>query len=1098
VNFSSLFVKRPIGTTLLSIGVALAGVAAYFKLPVSPLPQVDVPTITVSAVMAGASPETMASSVATPLERHLGTIADVTEMTSSSSLGSTNITLQFGFNRDIDGAARDVQAAISASRADLPAALRSNPTYRKVNLSDSPILILAMTSNTMSRGQLYDVASTLLQQKISQVPGVGDVSIGGSSLPAVRVEINPTALFKYGVGLEDVRAALSAANANSPKGSIENERLHWQIYSNDQSRSAAEYKKLIIAYRNGAAIRLTDVANVIDSVEDTRNLGLSSGQPAVLIVISRQPGANIIETVDRVLTLLPQLKAAMPRAANVIVAADRSHTIRSSLKDVEFSLALAVVLVVFVVFFFLRNLRATLIPAVAVPISLIGTFGMMYMLNYSLDNLSLMALTIATGFVVDDAIVVMENIVRYMEKGYSRIDATLKGVKEVSFTVLAMSLSLIAVFIPILLMGGIVGRLFREFAITLSVAIIISMIVSLTTTPMMCAFILRPHDLNAKNNRFYLWSENFFNELVEIYEKTLSWALRHGLTMIVMLGLTIGLNVWLYKTIPTGFFPEQDTGRISGGIQGEQSISFQRMSGKLNQFMEIVKDDPAVRTVIGFIGGGRGGTNSGQVYIDLKPSAIRKESVQSVIARLRPKLSKIPGANLYLAASQDIRVGGRQSSSLYQYTLQSDSVADLRAWAPKLMDALSREPVLQDLNTDQQDKGLEEDLLINRDTASRLGLTASQIDNTLYDAFGQRQVSTIYESLNQYKVIMVVQHQFTETPDSLKNIYVSTTGGAITGSQASNAVAGTVVAKGNTKTSSSIASDSARNASTNAIATKGKGSASTGQAVSTKKEQMIPLSSFVKYQMGTSPLSVNHQGQFVAGTISFNLAYGASLSEAVEAINRQVNLIHMPPSIHGSFQGTAKSYQNSISNQPVLILAAILTIYVVLGMLYESYIHPLTIISTLPSAGLGALLALKLYHTEFSLIALIGVFLLIGIVKKNAIMMIDFAIEAERSGGMNAKDAIFQACLMRFRPILMTTMAAILGAIPLAIGAGDGAELRRPLGIAIVGGLIVSQLLTLYTTPVIYLYFDRARLWLARFRNHPKEPAPIAVIEIKA
>jgi len=1098
VNFSSLFVKRPIGTTLLSIGVALAGVAAYFKLPVSPLPQVDVPTITVSAVMAGASPETMASSVATPLERHLGTIADVTEMTSSSSLGSTNITLQFGFNRDIDGAARDVQAAISASRADLPAALRSNPTYRKVNLSDSPILILAMTSNTMSRGQLYDVASTLLQQKISQVPGVGDVSIGGSSLPAVRVEINPTALFKYGVGLEDVRAALSAANANSPKGSIENERLHWQIYSNDQSRSAAEYKKLIIANRNGAAIRLTDVANVIDSVEDTRNLGLSSGQPAVLIVISRQPGANIIETVDRVLTLLPQLKAAMPRAANVIIAADRSHTIRSSLKDVEFSLALAVVLVVFVVFFFLRNLRATLIPAVAVPISLIGTFGMMYMLNYSLDNLSLMALTIATGFVVDDAIVVMENIVRYMEKGYSRIDATLKGVKEVSFTVLAMSLSLIAVFIPILLMGGIVGRLFREFAITLSVAIIISMIVSLTTTPMMCAFILRPHDLNAKNNRFYLWSENFFNELVEIYEKTLSWALRHGLTMIVMLGLTIGLNVWLYKTIPTGFFPEQDTGRISGGIQGEQSISFQRMSGKLNQFMEIVKDDPAVRTVIGFIGGGRGGTNSGQVYIDLKPSAIRKESVQSVIARLRPKLSKIPGANLYLAASQDIRVGGRQSSSLYQYTLQSDSVADLRAWAPKLMDALSREPVLQDLNTDQQDKGLEEDLLINRDTASRLGLTASQIDNTLYDAFGQRQVSTIYESLNQYKVIMVVQHQFTETPDSLKNIYVSTTGGAITGSQASNAVAGTVVAKGNTKTSSSIASDSARNASTNAIATKGKGSASTGQAVSTKKELMIPLSSFVKYQMGTSPLSVNHQGQFVAGTISFNLAYGASLSEAVEAINRQVNLIHMPPSIHGSFQGTAKSYQNSISNQPVLILAAILTIYVVLGMLYESYIHPLTIISTLPSAGLGALLALKLYHTEFSLIALIGVFLLIGIVKKNAIMMIDFAIEAERSGGMNAKDAIFQACLMRFRPILMTTMAAILGAIPLAIGAGDGAELRRPLGIAIVGGLIVSQLLTLYTTPVIYLYFDRARLWLARFRNHPKEPAPIAVIEIKA
>ncbi|KAB2649176.1 MAG: efflux RND transporter permease subunit [Verrucomicrobiota bacterium] len=1098
MNFSYIFVKRPVATTLLSVGIALAGTAAYFKLPVSPLPQVDFPTITVSASMAGASPETMASSVATPLERHLGTIADVTEMTSSSSVGSTNVTLQFGLNRDIDGAARDVQAAISAARADLPAALRGNPNYRKVNLTDSPVLVLAMTSSTMSRGQLYDAASTILQQKISQVPGVGDVTIGGSSLPAVRVEINPTALFKYGVGLEDVRAALSAANANSPKGSIENGHLHWQIYSNDQSRSAAEYKTLIVAYRNGSAIRLTDVANVLDSVEDTRNLGLSAGEPAVLVVISRQPGANIIETVDKVVALMPQLRASIPGAANLIIAVDRSRTIRASLRDVEYSLGIAVFLVVLVVFFFLRDLRATLIPCVAVPISLIGTFGAMYLLNYSLDNLSLMALTIATGFVVDDAIVVMENIVRYMEKGYSRIEATLIGVKEVSFTVLAMSVSLIAVFIPILLMGGIVGRLFREFAITLSVAIIISMFISLTTTPMMCAFLLRPHDLEVKKGKFYLWSENFFNDLIAGYERTLNWALRHGLTMMSLLVVTVGLNIWLYMTIPTGFFPEQDTGRLSGGIQGEQSISFQRMSGKLKQFMAIVQNDPAVRTIVGFIGGGRGGANFGQVYVDLKPIAVRKESTQQVITRLRPKLAEIPGANLYLAPSQDIRMGGRQSNSLYQYTLQSDNIKDLRTWTPKLLDALSREPVLQDLNTDQQDKGLQQDLVINRDTASRLGLTASQIDNTLYDAFGQRQVSTIYESLNQYKVIMVVQHQYAESPESLRNIYVSTSGGSIKGSQASNAVAGTVAIKGNASSSSSIASDSARNASMNAIATTGKGSTSTGQAVSTKKELMIPLSAFVKYQMGTTPLSVNHQGQFVAGTISFNLADGASLSDAVEAINRQVNLIHMPSSVHGSFQGTARSYQNSISNEPILILAAILTIYVVLGMLYESYIHPLTIISTLPSAGLGALLALKLYNTEFSLIALIGVFLLIGIVKKNAIMMIDFAIEAERTRGLSARDAIFEASLMRFRPILMTTMAAILGAIPLAIGAGDGAELRRPLGISIVGGLIVSQLLTLYTTPVVYLYFDRARVWIQSFRTEAPAPTHVNANEIKA
>jgi multidrug efflux pump len=1082
MNLSEPFVKRPVATTLLAIGVALAGMTAYFRLPVSPLPQVDFPVITISASMAGASPETMASSVATPLERHLGTIADVNEMTSQSSVGNSSVILQFGLNRDIDGAARDVQAAINAARADLPAALRSNPTYRKVNGADQPILILALTSDSLTQGQLYDAAATILEQKLSQVPGVGDVSVGGSSLPAVRAEINPTALFKYGIGLEDVRAALSAANANSPKGSIENDQRRWQVYSNDQARSAAEYRSLIVAYRNGAPVRLSDVATVTDSVEDIRNLGLSDGKPAVIVSITRQPGANIIEAVDKVRAALPALQAAMPKGANIIEAIDRSRTIRASLTDVQTSLLVAVVLVILVVFLFLRDARATLIPSVAVPISLIGTFGAMYLLDYSLDNLSLMSLTIATGFVVDDAIVVMENIVRHMEAGVPRMKAALLGVREVGFTVLSMSLSLVAVFIPILLMGGLVGRLFREFAVTLSMSILISMVVSLTVTPMMCARLLTPQG-EKPHGKLYQWSESLFQDLLHTYRRSLAWVLDHRPLMLISLIATVGLNLWLFSIIPKGFFPEQDNGRLVGGIQADQSISFQLMSKKFRQFVDIVRQDPAVRTVVGSTGGGGGrggGTNSGRLYIDLKPLGERKESANQVIARLRPKLSAVPGATVFLQATQEIRAGGRMSNSLYQYTLQADNLQDLRTWTPRLVEALKTESaVLTDINTDQQDKGLETDLVINRDTASRLGLTASQVDNTLYDAFGQRQVSTIYQSLNQYHVVMVVAPRFWQDPVALDNIFVSTSGGAASGTQSTNAVAGSV-ATGKSANAAAVASDSALNARLNAIGTTGRGGASAGQAVSTRKETMIPLSAFAHYETGTTPLAVNHQGLFAAGTISFNLTPSASLSDAVAAVERQTALIHMPSSIHGSFQGTAQTYQQSIANEPVLILAAIVAIYIVLGVLYESYLHPLTIISTLPSAGLGAALALMLFNIEFSLIALIGVFLLIGLVKKNAIMMIDFAIAAEREQGLSPRDAIFQACLLRFRPILMTTMAAILSAIPLAIGFGTGSELRQPLGIAIVGGLVVSQLLTLYTTPVVYLYIDRARRAVVR------------------
>ena len=1091
MNLSEVFIRRPVATTLFTAGIVLAGATAYLKLAVAPFPQVDTATISVSASMAGASPETMATSVATPLERHLGAIADVTEMTSSSSVGSTNITLQFGLNRDIDGAARDVQAAIVAARVDLPAALRSNPQYRKQNPADQPIMILALTSKTMTSGQLYDEASTKLAQKLSQVAGVGNVGVWGSSLPAVRAELNPSSLFKYGVGLEDVRAALAAANANSPKGAIENGIFHWQIYDNDQSRAAKDYRGLVVAYRNGAPIRLSDVAEVTDSVEDIRNLGLSRGIPAVLIGILKQPQANIIETVDLIRSMLPRLQADISPATELAVAMDRSTTIRASLRDVERSLAMAIVLVVLVVYLFLRDGRATLIPSVAVPVSLIGTFGAMYLLNYSLDNLSLMALTIATGFVVDDAIVVMENITRHMESGTPRFEAAIIGVRQVAFTVLSMSLSLIAVFIPILLMGGQVGRTFREFAMTLSVAILISMVVSLTTTPMMCARLLTVRRKGEIRGRFHRWTESAYEGMLDLYRDTLAWALRHSFVMIIVLACTVGMNIWLFTIIQKGFFPPEDTGRMNGFIQADQSVSFQRMSQKLRQFMKIVQGDPDVANVVGFTGAGGRGGNTGAMFISARPLSQRKVSSDQIIARLRPQLAHVPGGTLFMFTQQETpRTGGRISNTAWQYTLQSDDLESLRAWTPKLLEALKAEPALIDLNSDQQDKGLETDLVIDRDTASRLGLTEVQIDNTLYDAFGQRQVSTIYESLNQYHVVMVVAQRFWQEPSALRDIYVSSTGGTVSGTQSSNAVAGTVsgfsgfaianTTSASAPSASSVAADAARNASINAIATTGHASASTGEAVSTSHEVMVPLSAFSHYGLGTTPLSVNHQNTFVAGTISFNLVPGASLSDAVAAVERQTAAIRMPSSIHGSFQGTAKTYQDTLSNELVLIIAAIVAIYLVLGILYESYAHPFTILSTLPSAGIGAVLALMLFHLAFDLIALIGVLLLIGIVKKNAIMMIDFAIEAERTEGLSPRDAIFRACQLRFRPILMTTMAAILGAVPLAIGYGDGAELRQPLGISIVGGLVVSQLLTLYTTPVVYLYVERASVWLRR------------------
>jgi len=1092
MNISAPFIKRPVATTLLTLGIALAGTLAFTKLPVAPLPQVDFPTISVNAQLPGASPETVATSVAEPLERHLGQIADVTEMTSQSGIGQTRITLQFDLNRDIDGAARDVQAAINAARADLPSSLRTNPTYRKVNPADAPILILAMTSKTLTQGQMYDAASNVFQQQLSQISGVGQVILGGSALPAVRVELNPTAMFNYGIGLEDVRAALASANANSPKGTIDDGDRRFQIYTNDQSIKAADYAPLVVAYRNGAGVRLSDVAEVVDSVEDTRNLGLSNGQPSVLVILFRQPGANIIETIDAIKAALPHLEAAMPADVNVTIAIDRSITIRQSLRDTEFTLALAIGLVTLVVYLFLRDIRSTMIPFVAVPVSIIGTFGAMYLLGYSLDILSLMALTIATGFVVDDAIVVLENVSRHLEAGMPRVRAALIGAREVGFTVLSISLSLIAVFLPILLMGGILGRIFREFTLTLALAILISLAISLTTTPMMCALFLRPRPPELERER----RRSFFEHVLGAYEGSLVWALDHRRFVLFIFFAAIALNVFLFYVVPKGFFPQQDTGRLVGTLQADQSVSFQLMTQKLRQMMAIVQQDPAVEHVVGYTGVGSGGgfgqINTGSVFVSLKPIS-QRPSIDEVIARLRPQLAKVPGGRLFLVAVQDIRSGGRQSNAQYQYTLQADDSAQLSKWTPLLVRELEHSSVLADVSSDQQQRGLESDLIIDRPTASRLGITPAQIDNTLYDAFGQRQVSVIYSAINQYHVVMEIDPRYTQHPASLADIYVTPSGSGAAGTAQSNLPLGTVKAAssgganapGATSATAAAAANnnSARNAAINALGNRGKGSVSSGAAVSTTKETMVPLAAFAHYNAGNAPLSVSHQGLFVATTISFNLQPGASLGQAANEINDAITRLRMPASVHGNLAGTAQIFQQSLNNEPILIMAAIIAVYIVLGVLYESYIHPITILSTLPSAGVGALLALMLFHTEFDIIGLIAVILLIGIVKKNAIMMIDFAIEAKRAEHLTSYDAIYQACRLRFRPIMMTTSAAILGAVPLALSFGNGSEIRRPLGIAIMGGLVISQLLTIYTTPVVYLYLDDLAQRLARGRQ---------------
>jgi multidrug efflux pump len=1086
MNISTGFVRRPIATTLLTLGVALSGIVAFNSLPVAPLPQVDFPTISVRATMPGASPQVMAATVATPLERHLGQIADVTEMTSSSAVGSARITLQFGLDRDIDGAARDVEAAINAARADLPTSLRSNPSYRKVNPADAPILILALTSSTLTRGQIYDAADTVVQQKLSQVDGVGEVDVSGSSLPAVRVELNPEALANYGISLEDVRAALSSANAHAPKGAIQQAGQNFQIYTNDQASKALEYRSLIVAYRNGAPVRLSDIAEVDDSVENLRNFGLANGAPAVLVTVFRSPGANIISTIDDVMAALPQVEASIPNDIKLTVVSDRSTTIRASVHDVEGTLSIAIVLVILVVFVFLRDPRAGLIPTVAVPVSLLGTIGMMYLLGFSLDNLSLMALTISTGFVVDDAIVVLENIMRHVEGGMPRLQAALLGAREVGFTVLSMSLSLVAVFIPILLMGGIIGRLFREFAITLSVAILVSLAVSLTTTPMMCAlFLRRPKSITEGEGWLGRISERSFGAVYNAYHRSLTWALDRPRTIMLILLGTVCLNVWLFTIVPKGFFPQQDTGRMIGGLVADQSISFQLMRQKLTQLMSIVGKDPAVASVAGFTGGGQ--TNFGSAFVTLKPLSARDVSADGVINRLRRQLTQVPGATLFLQSIQDVRVGGRQSNAQYQYTLQGDDLDELYNWVPKIVAALQKIPEITDVNSDFQQKGLETQVNIDRSTAARLGLTVSQIDNTLYDAFGQRQVSTIFNPLNQYHVVMEVQPRYWQEPSTLNQIYVSTAG-AVSSVQSTNALAGTAVAAGSAGAAAALSQDAVRNQATNSLTATGRTSASTGASVSTSQETMVPLSAVASFGPGTTPLAVNHQGLAVASTVSFNLAAGKSLSDATAAVDGAMLELGVPSTVRGTFQGTAQVFQSSLKNEPVLVLAALLTVYIVLGVLYESYVHPITILSTLPSAGVGAVLALLIFKTQFDIIALIGVFLLIGIVKKNAIMMIDFAIVTQRAHNLAPRAAIFDACMLRLRPILMTTMAAILGATPLALGYGEGSEIRRPLGIAIIGGLIVSQLLTLYTTPVIYLYLDRFRLWaIARF-SHSSGP----------
>jgi multidrug efflux pump len=1016
MNISAPFIRRPIGTSLLTLALLMSGVLAFTFLPVAPLPQVDFPVIQVSASLPGASPETMASAVATPLERQFGRIAGINQMTSSSQLGSTGIVLQFDLNRNIDAAARDVQAAINAARSQLPSYLPGNPWYRKVNPADAPVLILALSSDSMLLPDIYDQANSILSQKLAQVPGVGQVYVGGGANPAVRAELNPDQLNKYGIGLEAVRSALNSANANKPKGEVSNAQNAWNVNDNDQILHAAQYAPIIIGYnpQNGAAVRLSDVADVEDSVEDAHIYGLSNGKRAVIVIIWRQPGANIIQTVDNVLGLLPQLQASISPAIKIDVVADRTLTVRASLHDIEITLLISVILVILVVFAFLRTVRATIIPSIAVPLSLVGTFGVMYLLGYSLDNLSLMALAISTGFVVDDAIVVLENITRYLEQGMKPMQAAFRGAKEIGFTVLSMSTSLVAVFIPILMMGGIVGRLFREFAVTLSIAIGVSLVVSLTTTPTMCAQLLKTLG-EETHGTAYKASQKVFDAVLSVYRICLGWVLRHQFAVLLITIGTACLSIYLFKQVPKGFFPQQDTGRIQGSVQAAQDISFDAMSRKMQRYVDIGMADSNVATMIGFCGGTTA-MNQGRMYITLKPLGQRKINADQVIAELTRKFAEVPGATLYMQNQQDLQIGGRVSQAQYQYTLQGEDLNELNEWAPQLLQKMRQLPILRQVNTDQQDKGLALNVIIDRDTASRLGIAAQDIDNILYDAFGQRFVSTIYEQLNQYHVVMEVAPQFQQSPDTLDNTYLKSSNGSI-----------------------------------------------------------VPLSAFAHFGPANTSLAVSHQGQWPAVTISFNLGPGASLGQATDAIEAAEKSINFPATIHGSFQGTAAAFQESLANEPVLIFTALLAVYIVLGILYESYIHPITILSTIPSAGVGALLALKITHNELNVIGLIGIILLIGLVKKNAIMMIDFALDAERREGKSPLEAIREACTLRFRPIMMTTAAALLGALPLALGTGTGSELRRPLGLTIIGGLIVSQALTLFTTPVVYLYMDRLR-----------------------